>query len=707
MPTLLLLGLESRKHQTDFRSDRDAKMNGSSLAGTVLASRYKILETIDVDSFKAHDLTLDQTVTVRQALLTSQCDGNTWRQKVQRLALVRDPNFLNILDVVSDKSSYFVVTERPLCRSIAELLRERSRLDPEDVLALMTPLAGALDLAASFACCPNLISARWLFAEIRRSFAVESDERSLSELPPFFVKLDVWELVRPRKNITWPILTSKEQRGDSRSLALRQAALFTYELLGGETGKESEVKRWFKPVNGLGKAANSILYRGLQGSPLFESTGCFFHKLKSTIQSGDGGSGTHYSPAPQTREHSVVLPDTNDVLKRFDRNTDWLAALMVGAFVSAALMLAILVQERHPRAVGPTEDAVQAGGDLLLNTNAATLLKDVGLKGNRSTGETSGQASSVDHPFAEISPKENPSSQTDAAASPPTPVLAFTPEINRHDLQANAGSWTLAYRQDPGRAIGPKARNIRYRSSVMLRSVDVKRRLIELWHQSLAKSEKSRNWTAFSNLNRGVKKSRLHRRNEPLIEAASGMENLRSSSAMHRFTAILITLLPVVPASRQYSKARLFLNLGLRPPRLRFQASCEVRRKQPGYLTRTKLRDWYRRCDQNGPPARRDEEAYLNRYVTEEQRSRRPIFIATLRAARLSAGCSVAHRSKTTAGIVPLRFAHPAEKYAAAPLYQPRTWGSSHSTWEKHAPLDGSFGMSRNTIKCGATAKSV
>src|ERR1700722_6378557 len=41
-------------------------------------------------------------------------------------------------------------------------------------------------------------------------------------------------------------------------------------------------------------------------------------------------------------------------------------------------------------------------------------------------------------------------------------------------------------------------------------------------------------------------------------------------------------------------------------------------------------------CDQNGPPARRAEPdwrmegAYLNRYVTDEQRSRRPIFIATL-----------------------------------------------------------------------------
>ena len=56
-----------------------------------------------------------------------------------------------------------------------------------------------------------------------------------------------------------------------------------------------------------------------------------------------------------------------------------------------------------------------------------------------------------------------------------------------------------------------------------------------------------------------------------------------------------------------------------------------------------------------------EEGAYLNRYVTEEQRSLRPIFIATLRAARLLAGCFVAHREKTTAGILPLRFADPAK----------------------------------------------
>src|SRR5260370_12073883 len=95
----------------------------------VRSSRYKILESIDGASFKALHLVLDQTVTVRQAFLTSQRAGDTWRQKVQQLALVRDPNFLNVLDVTSDKSNDFVITERPRGQSIADLLRERSRLD--------------------------------------------------------------------------------------------------------------------------------------------------------------------------------------------------------------------------------------------------------------------------------------------------------------------------------------------------------------------------------------------------------------------------------------------------------------------------------------------------------------------------------------------------------------------------------------------------
>ena len=143
MPTLFLPWLDSRKHATDFQSRCDVNIAESSLAGTVLAGRFKILKAIDADSYKAHDLVLDQTVTIRHATPASKrADDDTWCQKVQQVALVRDPNFLNILDVVSDKSSSFVVTECHSGKSIAELLRERSPFTPEEALALMTPLAG-------------------------------------------------------------------------------------------------------------------------------------------------------------------------------------------------------------------------------------------------------------------------------------------------------------------------------------------------------------------------------------------------------------------------------------------------------------------------------------------------------------------------------------------------------------------------------------
>ena len=287
-------------------------------------------------------------------------------------------------------------------------------------------------------------------------------------------------------------------------LTAAQSILLTYELLGGEKKKEGEVKRWFKPVNGLGDAGNSILYDGLQGSPRFETSEDFFHKLESAIRSGAGASRALPAPALQTREHSVALPDTNEVMRRFNRDTGWLATGVLGAVVFAALVLAVLVQDRHPKAVDLTEETVQARGDLLLNANFATRFTVVGLNGKSSTGKmTSGQASNVGHAFTEISSEEIPSSQIEAAASTPTPVLAFTPEINHITAPANASSWSPVHWQDSARVSRPKVPNVGYRSSVRSRFVDVKMRLIALWHQSLVRSERSRSWTLFSNSNKG------------------------------------------------------------------------------------------------------------------------------------------------------------------------------------------------------------
>ena len=158
-----------------------------------------------------------------------------------------------------------------------------------------------------------------------------------------------------------------------------------------------------------------------------------------------------------------------DTISRFNRDTVWLATGVLGAVVFAALVL--VVQEYQP-------NATQADRDLLLNANPARVSSVIAKSSNVNGEMTPRAGSGVDPEFTETPVQENPSSQREFAASTPTAVLALTPEMNRN-----------AHRLDSGRVRGPKTRNGRNRSSAASRSVDVKRRLVELWHQSLAKSE--------------------------------------------------------------------------------------------------------------------------------------------------------------------------------------------------------------------------
>ncbi len=172
---------------------------------------------------------------------------------------------------------------------------------------------------------------------------------------------------------------------------------------------------------------------------------------------------------------------TSDMIIRFNRDTRWLATGLLSTLVFAALVLA--VQELNPRKPNPTKEGVQAGSELSLNANPAP----PSLNGMSSTDKTtSGQSSIVDHALTEISPHENPSSKAATIASTPTPVLAFHQTFER--------------------VIPPNVSRARSRSSVRSRILNVKRRLIALWHKSLMRSAKSQIWPAFSNLNGWVSK---------------------------------------------------------------------------------------------------------------------------------------------------------------------------------------------------------
>ena len=175
---------------------------------------------------------------------------------------------------------------------------------------------------------------------------------------------------------------------------------------------------------------------------------------------------------------------TSDVLRSYNRDTAWLATGVLGAVVLAAIMLA--VEERQT-------DATQDERDLLPNANSAAVESVVAKTARSDDKVTSGLGTSVDHSLPKTPPQGISSSRMDPAASTPTSAPAFTP----HPI-------CDAPRHDSTPAPAPKTRNAN-RSSLASRFIGVKRRLIELWHQSLARSE-NRSWTGFSKLNSGLKK---------------------------------------------------------------------------------------------------------------------------------------------------------------------------------------------------------
>ena len=77
---------------------------------------------------------------------------------------------------------------------------------------------------------------------------------------------------------------------------------------------------------------------------------------------------------------------TSDMIRRFNRDTVWIATAVLGAVIFAALALAVQVQVRRQKKHDLTQEARQVERDLLLNAYPATGFTGVGLNGNGSIG---------------------------------------------------------------------------------------------------------------------------------------------------------------------------------------------------------------------------------------------------------------------------------------------------------------------------------
>ena len=408
--------------------------------------------------------------------------------------------------MVCEGSSDFVISEYPRGRLIAVLLGERSPLGPDDVLALMRPLADALDLIAASGICTASFSTRWVYTKAKRSFKYRPQERSqgalpqFSDSPSFLLKLDVWELVKPGKDIPPCLLASKAQKIGSKKLAVCQMALLAYDLLGGENRQATEIEHCSKPVKRLDKAGNAILHRALRGSPFFKNAKGFLHKLESAIRS-DTSQG--HTGGVETCRNSMAYPGTNDVLRRFNRDTEFLAAGLSSAVFCAALLFAVLMPESRNDVRNDLREASRAKFDLVVNAEAAGSFRIAPIKANKS--ESLEVAPNNDQKFDEISAKEDLPDTKIFAESTPFSATVLGPDISRNAASLNQSKLTLRQRQGPASVIREKIARERSRSSDYPRTLDVKKQLIALWRKSLHQNEQPQSWTISSNLNRRKK----------------------------------------------------------------------------------------------------------------------------------------------------------------------------------------------------------
>jgi hypothetical protein len=206
--------------------------------------------------------------------------------------------------------------------------------------------------------------------------------------------------------------------------------------------------------------------------------------------------------AKMTGKRPVTLGNTNAVLRRFDSETRWIAVGLVSFAIIAAV--AVAVDEQSDHAVNHVTEEKLSGDDRLLNANPSALPHVRSVNSEIASSEVpSGQTFSTGPPDTAISPQQNPFPQTLSQEAIQTPVPTPTPGIYQPDVQSNSNPVSSAHGQDIARVIRTKSHNSRYRPFMRLRSVDVKARLIALWHESLARNQATRGSTTFWNSIKG------------------------------------------------------------------------------------------------------------------------------------------------------------------------------------------------------------
>jgi hypothetical protein len=139
---------------------------------------------------------------------------------------------------------------------------------------------------------------------------------------------------------------------------------------------------------------------------------------------------------------------TRDTIRRFNRDTFWLAVGVLGTVIFAALVLA--AREQQP-------NATQGGRDFLLNANPARVSSVIAIRSKSESEMSSESEDGVDYEFADNRLREIGSQQVEPTPSTPAAALASTPlELFRYRGAAKDGG-TLEYVFEAGEQNSPNA----------------------------------------------------------------------------------------------------------------------------------------------------------------------------------------------------------------------------------------------------------
>jgi hypothetical protein len=201
------------------------------------------------------------------------------------------------------------------------------------------------------------------------------------------------------------------------------------------------------------------------------------------------GAGRFCASAPVSGKDLIAYK--NEVLRKYDRQTMRVTSGLLICTILAAVVVALQVPGKNAADHAIKENLVS--DDAAVNSSPTTL-SGVRTGNTESTNSeiTSGQTISIDRTDTLISRGQNSSPLTVSPESSQTPVSALTSETYQPETQASASPMQ---RQDIVRVIRQNIRNLRHRLHGRVK-LDVKSRLIALWHESLRRSQHPRVWVA-------------------------------------------------------------------------------------------------------------------------------------------------------------------------------------------------------------------